>query len=97
MKKEIGDIHAFGRKLKMTAGAYRNGRMAVRVEGEQGEPWGMLTVNIPDLPLKDNEILVKTWEESQGLREPALASGHFVDTGVRVPINRVAAEVWRIL
>lgn len=97
MKQEIAQIRACGQELMLRARAYRNGRLAVAVEGRGGEPWGVLTVNLPDLPLQDDEILVKTWDENAPFREPALASGRFVDTGGRVPINHVTAEVWRVV
>ncbi len=97
MKEVIGQIHVGGRELMLRARAYRNGRLVVAVVGSEGEPWGVLTVNLPDVPLQEGEILVKTWDENAPFREPALASGRFVDTGGRVPINHVSAEVWRVV
>lgn len=92
---EIGTIEAYGEKLRLLAGKYRNGRVAIRMESGQGEPYGVLTVNLPEVPLGDHEILVKTYAENEPFRAPALACGLFKDTGRRVGTGFVEAEVWQ--
>ena len=83
-------------EIAVLASRYSHGgRIQVRLEAPNGDPWGTLTVNLPDVPLAQNEILVKTWSENKFLRSPALRCGLFEDTGRRVPNGFVEAEVWR--
>jgi len=90
--KKIGTVKVLGRFLSLDQGRYENGRIAIALD--QGM-FGKLTVNIPEAPLPIGCILVKTWAENAQLREPALATGLFEDTGERVPCGFCQAEVWR--
>jgi hypothetical protein len=94
----IARIHAFGVDLVIRRARYSDGALALVVESEQGEPWGKLSVHLPETPnLAPGEFCVKLWGENEAFREPALACGAFVDTGVRIPVGAFAhAEVWRL-
>ena len=71
--------------------------MAIELmEEETGEPFCTLTVNVPHANLAANEILVKTWTENAPVREPALGSGLFTDTGRRISTGYAEAEVWTL-
>lgn len=101
MKTTIGTIAAYGKNLKLKLGRYKGGAVAIQLVGTNEEfgyeePWGALTINIPDQQLGEGEILVKTWGENEDYRVPALASGFFIDTGRRVTTGYESAEVWRI-
>lgn len=96
--KATSSLDLFGNReeVAIIASRYTKGnRLALTLVSEDGSPWGTLTVNLPDAPLADDEILVKTWSENAFYREPALNSGLFVDTGRRVPTGLALAEVWR--
>ena len=91
-------IFAYGEEIEMKETQYRNKRAAIQlVSAETGEPYGMLTVNIPEFPLDEEEILVKAWSENEPYRAPALATGLFQDTGKRAPAGFTEAEVWLIV
>ncbi len=96
---KIGQIKAYDTTLDLVRQAYSDGNLAIEVvSAEDGERYGVLTVNLPqsvDLA-KNGEFAVKTWNENAPMREPALASGLFVDTGKRIPTGWVEAEVWRL-
>jgi hypothetical protein len=98
VKKKLGTITYHGEKLVVRADRhYSNGRVAVEVFGADGEPFAVLSVNLPNVeaPKKDH-FYVKTWSENEILRAPALASGLFEDTGERIPTGWVEAEVWKV-
>lgn len=62
-------------------------------------PFGDLTTAYSrgmGVDLADNEVLVKTYNENDILREPLLASGYFEDTQRRQPAGFAELEVWRI-
>jgi len=81
--------------ILMTQYANNNATALQLVCEEDDEPWGTLTVNVPGTQLAENELLVKTWDENQPMREPALACGLFQDTGRRIRCGFTEAEVWR--
>lgn len=83
-----------GRDVHMLRGRYDNGRIAITISSD-GVPFRILSVNLPESPLEDGEIFVKTWSENAAIREPILALGIFEDTGKRVPTGFTEAEVWR--
>lgn len=89
---------AYGEELEMRETCYANKRIAIKLQStKDGAPWGVLTVNVPDVHLDDGEILVKTWSENKPFRAPALATGLFQDTGKRVPAGYAQAEIWRMM
>lgn len=63
---------------------------------ETGEHMAVLTVNLPDLPLEEDEFFVKTWSENQPIAIDAMATGLFVDTGKRVNTGYTEASVWKL-
>jgi len=78
---------------------YRNDRLAIEViDRAEGEPFTTLTVNIPEVPLADDEILVKTWSENETIAPAVLAAfpNHFEDTGRTVPAGHARAAIWKI-
>jgi len=73
------------------------GRLAIiLICDDDGEEYGTLTVNMPEVPLDPGEIIIKTWSENEQMAKAALMSGLFRDTGKRVPTGFVQAHIWRI-
>jgi len=93
----IAQIHVGGNVVNLVGATYVGGRPAIRAVTADGEPYGMLTVNLLGEHLRPGEIHVKTWAENKSLREPALDSGRFIDTGRRIPAGQVYAELWRVV
>jgi hypothetical protein len=90
--KQVGNIIVGGQTHQLHEARYDNRRVAIVInEGR----FGKLTVNLPDNPLAPGLIFVKTWGENEQLRQPALATGLFEDTGERVAVGFTQAEVWR--
>lgn len=78
---------------------YSNGRLAIRyIQPKHNVVIATLTVNIPEYTdLKENEIIVKTWSENKLFAQEVLKTGDFEDTGKRIPLGFVEAQVWKIL
>lgn len=94
------DVEAYGKRwmLVFELGIYHNGRPALTLLDEySGEPFGVLTCNIPEIPLTEKEIIVKTWSENEQLAYTAMKSGYFKDTGKRVPTGFVEAQIWEVV
>lgn len=76
-----------------------NGRRAIQVLCNEG-PFGMLTVNIPDAELADDEVCVKVWSENshwvpqvlEQLKDTFIPTGRSARTGfVEAPIYRIVS------
>lgn len=95
----VAKFHAYGQNLVVRRARYTDGALALRIESPTGEPWGTISVNMPEsASLSANEFCAKFWNENEAFREPALACGAFEDTGRRIQASPwVAAEVWRLL
>jgi hypothetical protein len=46
---------------------YQNNRLAIQLDTLEGEPYAVLTVNMPDVLLADNEVLIKDYSENEGM------------------------------
>lgn len=90
--KQIGAITINGAQHKLHQAFYDNRRPAILIDEGM---FGKLTVNVVDQPLAPGCIHVKMWGGNEILREPALATGLFEDTGERVPCGHTYAEVWK--
>lgn len=84
-------------KLDMHLSLYRNQRIGIQLNCEDGEPWGALTCNIVDADLADDEVCIPVWNHSEELVAAYLASGQFEDTGRAVTTGYVQAPVWRVV
>jgi hypothetical protein len=73
-----------------------NSRLAIQATCDDGEPFGVLTVNLPDQNLGEREIFVKTWSENEEFSKQVMKTGLFIDTGRRVSTGFVEAQVWKI-
>ena len=67
---------------------YSNGRTALQLVSAvdvddvyKGEPIATATVNIPEMDLKENEVIIKDYSENEGMLEALVAAGIVVPTG----------------
>lgn len=94
------DITAWGETTTCTVevSSYSNGRLALQLwmEGDFGpEPYGKVTVNLPDVHLNEGEILVKDWAENEPLAAALLDAGWITPTGREVASGYVFPLVAR--
>jgi hypothetical protein len=51
----------------LSGGSYANGRQAIRiVDAEDGSPVMTATVNLPEVPLEQDEVIIKNYSENEG-------------------------------
>lgn len=82
--------------LKIVVSKYLiDDQTAVALRTPDGIPYATLSVNVEDAPVLDNEFVVKTYSENEGLAE--IYAHHFEDTGKRVSFGFVKdAPIWRL-
>ena len=82
----------------INAGSYANGRRAIRiVDAEDSAAVMTATVNMPDVDLKEGEIIIKDYSENEGCLSFLVANGvvspaiRWVDHGM--PIVKLLVEL----
>lgn len=78
------------------------GRLAIQLISDEensdkgvmyGEPIAVATVNIPEIPLKENEIIIKNYSENEGMLETLKQSGFISDTKREITSGHVTVYV----
>lgn len=75
---------------------YDGERIALQIVDVEEQPFAMLTVNIPEIRLREGEFLVKTWSENEDIAQCVLDLGIFEDTGKRFKTGFVVGEIWEL-
>ena len=98
-KSLIVDLYSTKYEVYFLVERYRtNGRAAIDLFTKpENEPFATLSVNIPDVILKEREVLIKTWSENEKVADAARKSGLFRDTGKRVSTGFVEAQIWEVI
>lgn len=67
-----------------------NGRLSLQLfDALDGTPFAIVTVNIPDVELEQDEIMVKNYSENSGMDDWMIENGLAIDTGKLVSIGYV--------
>lgn len=73
---------------------YGNNRLALlMVDALNKEPVTTVTVNIPEAPLNDDEIIVKSYSENEGMLEYLVENDLVEDTGKFIPTGFVVVNI----
>jgi len=78
-------------------GRYTNGRLAISLYNVDGEPFTTATINVPAMPLAQNQVLIKDYDENEGLLAALESAGIVRTTGVRCRLGFVQADVCHLL
>lgn len=92
-----------GAARHMTAEFHRyrdSNNVAIQLIGEDGMPWCMATVNVPDEILEDGVVAIKTYSENRGIDAFLVSAGiieaipvrHIDNLGtgyIRIPVYRL--------
>lgn len=62
-----------------------------------GESFATASINVPDVSLKDNEVVIKNYSELEGLLDALVAEGIVEKTGKVVQLNHVTADICRLM
>jgi hypothetical protein len=77
---------------------YNNGRTAISLyEKDTGEPYCVATVNLPEVMLKEDEVIIKNYSENEGLLDVLIKAG-IVSKPIRKEYTGyVTADVCKLL
>lgn len=76
---------------------YGNGRTALELVDEDGDPITVATVNIPEVPQSRDEVFIKDWSENEGMVEALVAAEVISEPIGEVPTGFVTAKVCKLL
>lgn len=85
--------------IRLQCHHYENGRLAITaIDIFDNAPFGVLTINMPDEKLEENEICVKTWSENEYWVPQVLEFRQdlFEETSRFIPSGFVIANVWKV-
>lgn len=78
---------------------YDNGRVALLLVCENGEPYDKATVNLPDVPMEPDEVAIRDYSEGTGMLDFLIANDvvypphNFAQSGyILAPICRLKGE-----
>ena len=88
-----------GGACHLIADKYRsNDRLALELlDLHTAEPVLVVTVNIPDCYLEEDEVLVKNYSEGEGILKALIEAGYMEDTGKSVKTGFVTLPICRLL
>lgn len=91
-------------EVTLTVVLYGNGRIAIKgivmssmedIAGTFPEPYGILTVNLPDVKLPPRTFCIKDWSENEAFAKAAFETGMFIDTRIKLETGFVYAPLWK--
>ena len=88
------DLYGTVYDVTLTREKYENNRTAIVGTLPDGEGFAVLSCNIPDVKLNENEVIIKNWSENEELAIAAGRSGFFIPTGNYIATWFVKAPVW---
>ena len=87
-----------GYECKLQFGKYGNGRTAIElVDAHNGEPIATATLNMPRVPLAENQVFIKDYSENEGMLAALEAAGVVRAMGVHVPSGFASLPVCELL
>lgn len=84
-------------RCRLQFSRYANGRLAIQLHDNRGEPFATATINVPTMPLAEDQVLIKDYGENEGLLTALEDAGVVRITGVRCRLGYVQADVCRLL
>ncbi len=84
-------------RCRLQFSRYANGRLAIQLHDDRGEPFATATINVPTMPLAEDQVLIKDYGENEGLLMALEEAGVVRTTGVRCRLGYVQADVCHLL
>lgn len=80
-----------------TSKTYFNGRAVIKLTiAETGEPMAIATANLPETPLKSDEVIIKNYSENEGIFKILCDAGIIEPTNKRTSGAFVTCEIAKL-
>lgn len=99
MQDTLGTVYFLGEKCDLVRTKYHNGTMALMLHCEDGIPMARASVNVEGVSekLPEGHVVVKTYQENEGMDTALEASGLLVHTGQQVEVGRALCPIMRLV
>lgn len=99
MQDSLGTVYFLGEKCDLVRTKYHNGTMALMLHCEDGIPMARASVNVEGVSesLPEGHVVIKTYNENEGMDTALEASGLLVHTGQTVPVGRTMCPIMRLI
>lgn len=100
MQDTLGTVYFLGEKCELVRTKYHNGTMALMLHhSEDGYHFARASVNVEGVSekLPEGHVVVKTYQENEGMDTALEASGLLVHTGQTVPVGRTVCPIMRLV
>ena len=98
MVEDLKKVVFLGEECHIVRRQYPNGRLALQlVCSTHGDPMGTATVNIPNYPLGEKEVIIKDYSEIEGMLKALVDAGVVEDTGKVAPSGYIVGNVCKLL
>lgn len=75
---------------------YGNGRPAIELVTQDGEPFCVATVNIPCVALEKDEVIIKNYSENVGVLPALIEAGVIENTGKTAQTGFVTCAICKL-
>ena len=77
---------------------YSNGRPAILLkDAEDGSPIATATINLPEVPLRENQVIIKDYSENEGVLQALVDAGVVTDTGIKMQVGFAIAPLCELV
>ena len=96
--RPVGYVEIQDKKYTLSIGNYMNGNLAVMLHTKEGEPYAVVSKNIPSIPIEGDQFFVGWYDLSPVLLDGLSKCGFFEDTGSRVKPDgsHVSLPLWEV-
>tara|TARA_R100001594_G_scaffold7620_1_gene20463 strand:+ start:26551 stop:26898 length:348 start_codon:yes stop_codon:yes gene_type:complete len=96
--KPVGHVEIEDKKYILSLGSYMNGRTAVMLHTNSGEPFAVVSKNIPSVDIDDGEFFVGWYDLTPQILTGLDECGFFEDTGSRIrpADSHVELPLWKM-
>lgn len=98
MPQDYPEVQFRNWRCRVEEGRYANGRIALQLrDAEDGSSIATASVNLPDEPLGDGEVFVKSYSENEGMLQALESAGIVQRTGEWVTSGHVQVPKCRLV
>lgn len=76
---------------------YANGRPAIQLLDEQGFPYMIATVNVPNIILADDEVIIKDYSENKGIYDVLVKHKIISPAIAKIDVGYATSPICKIL
>lgn len=79
-----------GERVRINIAKYGNKRPAIQIEDEEGMPYMMASVNVPEWDLPENGVIIKNYSENEGIYQ------WLIERNIIQPLNLYCPLGWEM-